>query len=1494
MFCYSFFLINFTILDEQKKKKKKKKEKQKQKTPKKKTKAEKEDPYRRSKRKKKKKKEESESEEDYSEEESNSAEAIDEESNSESDEESKSEEEKQIKKKKRKEKKRKKKKKRKDQVESSEEESKSAETMDEESNSESNGDSESEEEKQIKKKKRKEKKIKKKKNKRKDQADSSEEESNSAEAIDEESNSESDGDSESKEDKTKKRKKKKKEGESEESKSDEEDSSKEESNSAEAIDEESNSESDGDSESSSEEDKRKKKKKDKLKKKKKKRKTKKKKKKKKDANNESEEKKRKKKKKKKDKESNSDEEDEESSSEEDIRKKKKRKRKEKKKKKKDKESNSDEEEEESSNEEENDKKKEKEIQKTTRNNTTLASKLKTKKTKQQKNIELVVYTPKNLKKNHLHKFRSDECVEGSKSSQLQSYLNEVFELPNKETIWKNFFNLDQDYLKSSEASKAFTNFLLLKKKISFELFEKLSIFFDKFNLNQLTKMCFKQLIKNYQDNPKGYLLYGIWVINNKEKEKEEKNSTEKDEKKERKDKKEEEEEEEIEKQKEKEKEKEKQKQKQKEMEIEKQEEEEEEDNKNNSEEKDSDEGKENEEQKAIKIFKKGLNKCRSRNTSKSSKKDYAQLYFQLGNFAIKKGKSDEAINCYKKTLKYNPNHICAHNNLASILCSSFSTKKNARKHFKIASKLRPTDLSILYNLGMILLELDDKNGSLNCFLDIQQKNPKHKESALAIAKIMKENNLYSQALDWLVYIESIDPLDPLPNIKSAQIYIKIEKNKMAITKYQIALDQLNNLINPEKKNNNLIVNTNILIENENDINQNYNTNNNNSGNNRNRFLFKNKFFKKKTKDFEQIRLKILFTLGKLLKESYFKKKYKKELNQAVYYFSEFLLKNNNYISINKKYIYQDKNKNDDDNNNDKYDHDDKKERKKVNQTNNNLIIETNLSLGKIFLKLKDYKQAKERFDLVLKKDSQNFEAKLYLAVVKSKTNLNFAIKAIKKLSNENPKNSNCQLQLSKLLNRQGEKYISIQKFQNAMNLKPKSIMSAKNAGPILQGLDKKFLNLNQNYNTKLKINKDCDHYEDNNESTDAINLNKKKKNGGDDDGDKKTQNNNKANNVNINQIKNDHGLNIGNKNHSQNSINYNNTKFFSIEQIQILCDSISKKIILINKLDLTNRLVGSEGALLILEFLKNNWDVLFVQFANKDIIELSTLKSINNFILRNNIINNNPFLKDLYLFFHFNNNDDETGNGQGKKKIKRKKYLQNFYTDLLKIKFGKYYQSFLKIINNNNINKIQTKRFILAILTGVFVFDNKLKIFNNQLPQKRNLNYFKNYPFFNPKKISNLKNIVFLTIKINNKKKNKIKNNQNGNEDVDKDEDKDEDEDEDEDEVQVEDEVEVEGNNKENHIKLPLAIALVRSKLIRNWVLQFKNIKKNLIFIDYSKRSLDSLQIIVNYWVTGKIILSPNLNFKKIMNELNGVIEYYQMNPKSSFLQKLEESVKQK
>ncbi|KAJ6230971.1 hypothetical protein M0813_00782 [Anaeramoeba flamelloides] len=106
--------------------------------------------------------------------------------------------------------------------------------------------------------------------------------------------------------------------------------------------------------------------------------------------------------------------------------------------------------------------------------------------------------------------------------------------------------------------------------------------------------------------------------------------------------------------------------------------------------------------------------------------------------------------------------------------------------------------------------------------------------------------------------------------------------------------------------------------------------------------------------------------------------------------------------------------------------------------------------------------------------------------------------------------------------------------------------------------------------------------------------------------------------------------------------------------------------------------------------------------------------------------------------------------------------------------------------------------------------------------------------------------------------------------------DDDEDEDEDEDDEEVYEEIPVHK-----------IILLTRSGLFRE---MFENITEESKSVkDYSGKSIESIEILIKYFYTGKIELTADHDIQLIIEELEDSIEYYQLNENSNILSQLNE-----
>ena len=78
-----------------------------------------------------------------------------------------------------------------------------------------------------------------------------------------------------------------------------------------------------------------------------------------------------------------------------------------------------------------------------------------------------------------------------------------------------------------------------------------------------------------------------------------------------------------------------------------------------------------------------------------------------------------AENLYKETLKTNPNHVEAHNNLGIVFKELGELQKAVDCHQK-AIQIQPEDAYSYYNLGLVFKELGELQEAINCFQKVIQ------------------------------------------------------------------------------------------------------------------------------------------------------------------------------------------------------------------------------------------------------------------------------------------------------------------------------------------------------------------------------------------------------------------------------------------------------------------------------------------------------------------------------------------------------------------------------------------------------------------------------------------------------------------------------------------------------------------------------------------------------------------------------------------------------
>ncbi|MHA1301087.1 MAG: tetratricopeptide repeat protein [Candidatus Helarchaeota archaeon] len=153
-------------------------------------------------------------------------------------------------------------------------------------------------------------------------------------------------------------------------------------------------------------------------------------------------------------------------------------------------------------------------------------------------------------------------------------------------------------------------------------------------------------------------------------------------------------------------------------------------------------------------------------------------WFLKGNQYIKEKKYDRAIHCYNESIKLNPNKYTPwynlgiayiHINLDPIyhitffLINFFSLKSNPYyledktiECFKNSIKINPNFIDAWYNLGVFYFEIEDFEKAIKCFKEILKKDSKNLNALDFLSKIYREIKEFELELECLKKIIKLE------------------------------------------------------------------------------------------------------------------------------------------------------------------------------------------------------------------------------------------------------------------------------------------------------------------------------------------------------------------------------------------------------------------------------------------------------------------------------------------------------------------------------------------------------------------------------------------------------------------------------------------------------------------------------------------------------------------------------------------------------------------
>ncbi|MCK4224378.1 MAG: tetratricopeptide repeat protein [candidate division Zixibacteria bacterium] len=137
----------------------------------------------------------------------------------------------------------------------------------------------------------------------------------------------------------------------------------------------------------------------------------------------------------------------------------------------------------------------------------------------------------------------------------------------------------------------------------------------------------------------------------------------------------------------------------------------------------------------------------------------AQKYYKKGTSYQQQGEFSRAIDSYRKALRFNPDHLKAHMNLATAYLQ-IGRLKEAEKELVYLYALKPKDGNILFNLGLLLYKTAEYSSAKNKLKRLLELDPFHLEATLLLGSIYEERGELGKALESCTKAYRINSADP--------------------------------------------------------------------------------------------------------------------------------------------------------------------------------------------------------------------------------------------------------------------------------------------------------------------------------------------------------------------------------------------------------------------------------------------------------------------------------------------------------------------------------------------------------------------------------------------------------------------------------------------------------------------------------------------------------------------------------------------------------------
>jgi tetratricopeptide (TPR) repeat protein len=137
----------------------------------------------------------------------------------------------------------------------------------------------------------------------------------------------------------------------------------------------------------------------------------------------------------------------------------------------------------------------------------------------------------------------------------------------------------------------------------------------------------------------------------------------------------------------------------------------------------------------------------------------AERYYKKGASYQQQGKLSQAIESYREALTFNPDHLKAHINLATAYLQT-SRLREAEQELVYLYALKPKDVTILYNFGLLLCQTGQYVSAEAKLRKLLELDPFHLEASLLLASIYEERGGINKAVELCMRAYQINSAHP--------------------------------------------------------------------------------------------------------------------------------------------------------------------------------------------------------------------------------------------------------------------------------------------------------------------------------------------------------------------------------------------------------------------------------------------------------------------------------------------------------------------------------------------------------------------------------------------------------------------------------------------------------------------------------------------------------------------------------------------------------------